>query len=52
MQPEYRPFCSQRCKMADLGRWLSGEYRVAGPGVGDPESEAETADEDVDLDRD
>ncbi len=30
----YRPFCSERCKMVDLGRWLSGDYRVpaeAGP---------------------
>jgi len=24
----FRPFCSERCKMADLGRWLSGDYRV------------------------
>ena len=24
----YRPFCSERCKMVDLGRWLSGDYRV------------------------
>jgi endogenous inhibitor of DNA gyrase (YacG/DUF329 family) len=22
------PFCSERCKMADLGRWLRGEYAV------------------------
>jgi hypothetical protein len=28
--PEYRPFCSKRCKMADLGRWLSGDYRFPG----------------------
>jgi len=28
--PEWRPFCSERCKMADLGRWLAGDYRVAG----------------------
>jgi len=52
MRPDYRPFCSQRCKMADLGRWLSGEYRVAGPEVGGPESEADTADENVDHERD
>ena len=26
--PLWRPFCSERCKMADLGRWLSGDYRV------------------------
>jgi len=22
------PFCSPRCKMIDLGRWLSGAYRI------------------------
>ncbi len=27
------PFCSERCKMADLGRWLGGEYRVPGEDV-------------------
>lgn len=27
---EWRPFCSERCKMADLGRWFAGDYRVAG----------------------
>ena len=24
----YRPFCSERCKMVDLGRWFDGTYRV------------------------
>jgi len=24
----FRPFCSARCKMVDLGRWVSGDYRV------------------------
>jgi endogenous inhibitor of DNA gyrase (YacG/DUF329 family) len=24
-----RPFCSNRCKLLDLGQWLSGEYRIA-----------------------
>jgi endogenous inhibitor of DNA gyrase (YacG/DUF329 family) len=24
----FRPFCSERCKAADLGHWLSGNYRV------------------------
>jgi uncharacterized protein len=23
-----RPFCSERCRLADLGRWLSEDYRV------------------------
>ena len=22
------PFCSERCRMVDLGRWLGEEYRV------------------------
>jgi len=25
----YRPFCSERCKMIDLGAWANEEYRVA-----------------------
>ncbi len=24
----YRPFCSERCKMVDLGSWLKEEYRI------------------------
>jgi hypothetical protein len=26
----YRPFCSERCKLIDLGKWASGTYRVPG----------------------
>jgi hypothetical protein len=22
------PFCSERCKLVDLGRWIGGEYRI------------------------
>jgi endogenous inhibitor of DNA gyrase (YacG/DUF329 family) len=33
----YRPFCSKRCKLIDLGAWASESYRMpvqeeAGPG--------------------
>jgi uncharacterized protein len=28
VDPAWRPFCSQRCKLADLGRWLMEDYRV------------------------
>jgi endogenous inhibitor of DNA gyrase (YacG/DUF329 family) len=28
VDPAWRPFCSERCKLADLGRWLSEDYRV------------------------
>ena len=22
------PFCSERCKLIDLGRWLNGKYQI------------------------
>ena len=25
---ELRPFCSRRCADVDLGRWLTGQYRI------------------------
>jgi endogenous inhibitor of DNA gyrase (YacG/DUF329 family) len=24
----FRPFCSERCKLIDLGRWAGGDFRV------------------------
>jgi uncharacterized protein len=27
----FRPFCSERCRLADLGSWLEGSYRIGGP---------------------
>jgi endogenous inhibitor of DNA gyrase (YacG/DUF329 family) len=36
----YRPFCSERCRLIDLGEWLEEGYRVAGePAVPDPSAE-------------
>jgi endogenous inhibitor of DNA gyrase (YacG/DUF329 family) len=29
------PFCSDRCKLVDLGKWLGEEYRIAGNRPGD-----------------
>lgn len=26
--PPHFPFCSDRCKLIDLGRWLDGRYQV------------------------
>lgn len=26
----FRPFCSERCQMVDLGKWAGGDYRVEG----------------------
>jgi endogenous inhibitor of DNA gyrase (YacG/DUF329 family) len=27
----YRPFCSERCKLIDLGQWASESYRIPEP---------------------
>jgi hypothetical protein len=27
----FRPFCSERCRLADLGKWLDGAYRISAP---------------------
>jgi endogenous inhibitor of DNA gyrase (YacG/DUF329 family) len=27
----FAPFCSDRCKMVDLGKWLGEEYRITSP---------------------
>ena len=24
----WRPFCSERCKLIDLGQWATGSYRI------------------------
>jgi len=39
----YRPFCSERCKMIDLGAWATESYRVPvedddQPGGDDPDA--------------
>jgi len=25
------PFCSDRCRLIDLGKWASGDYKIASP---------------------
>jgi endogenous inhibitor of DNA gyrase (YacG/DUF329 family) len=27
---DYRPFCSERCKLIDLGAWASEEHSIPG----------------------
>ena len=27
----YGPFCSHRCKLIDLGKWLGGEHAISEP---------------------
>ena len=26
----HRPFCSERCRLSDLGAWVTEQYRIAG----------------------
>ena len=33
---EYFPFCSDRCRLIDLGKWASGAYKISSP-ILDPE---------------
>jgi endogenous inhibitor of DNA gyrase (YacG/DUF329 family) len=40
VDPAWRPFCSERCKLQDLARWADGSYRVAGESVSDPDPES------------
>ncbi len=30
---KYRPFCSERCKLIDLGEWAADEKRIPGEPV-------------------
>ncbi len=34
----YRPFCSERCRLMDLGKWASGDYRIPGEKVTEEEN--------------
>lgn len=27
----YAPFCSERCRLVDLGAWLDGAHRISAP---------------------
>jgi len=38
---EFRPFCSKRCSLIDLGKWASNEYCIAGEKKEIPDSDRE-----------
>jgi len=44
----HRPFCSERCQLADLGGWVMEQYRIPGRSLGadapddDPEENGTT----------
>ena len=43
VDPAWRPFCSERCRLLDLARWADGSYRVPGEPVNDS-ADADKAD--------
>ena len=44
---KWRPFCSERCKLIDLGAWASEKHAIPGPPV---EDDAKKDDETPDRD--
>jgi hypothetical protein len=46
----HRPFCSERCQMVDLGRWVNEEYSLPGERISEeadsPTAPAAATDED------
>ena len=37
----FKPFCSERCKMIDLGDWATEAHKIAGPPLIDPTTDEE-----------
>jgi uncharacterized protein len=56
LDSEFRPFCSERCRMVDLGHWLDGRYTIPGEKVeesvsGEAEDEQKAVPKDENEDR-
>ena len=47
---KWRPFCSERCRLIDLGQWFSEEHAIPGDSHGDAGGDIE-GDFDVPDDR-
>ena len=41
------PFCSERCRLIDLGRWIDGQYTIPG-GPESAEKEEDSSADDAD----
>jgi endogenous inhibitor of DNA gyrase (YacG/DUF329 family) len=42
------PFCSERCRLIDLGKWASGAYVISSPVADDDEAIREDSRDDED----
>jgi uncharacterized protein len=45
VDPQWRPFCSRRCQVADQARWAKGAYRVETPIESAPDAETDDQDD-------
>jgi endogenous inhibitor of DNA gyrase (YacG/DUF329 family) len=41
----HRPFCSQRCRILDLGAWADETYRIKGKRLSEDEKESDAEEE-------
>jgi len=41
VDPRYRPFCSERCRIQDLARWADGAYRIPADKVSESDDDDE-----------
>ena len=37
-ETQFPPFCSERCKLIDLGKWFDGSYAIPGEPAEVPEN--------------
>jgi uncharacterized protein len=35
-QSTYRPFCSDRCRLIDLGAWLTEQHKIPDEAIAEP----------------
>jgi endogenous inhibitor of DNA gyrase (YacG/DUF329 family) len=52
VDPEWRPFCSERCQLQDLARWADGTYRAAAEPIEPHEDQPVEQHEDEDEEED
>ena len=51
LETKWKPFCSERCRLVDLGHWFEGSYRISEPLRPDHFAESEHLPNDRDPDR-
>jgi len=42
VDPDFRPFCSDRCRIQDLARWADGTYRIPAETVAESDDDSES----------